>query len=143
MPILYKLCGRPRPAVKLCLALLLSQVTVLVVDADSDNLDLLAAYLELEGATVLRASSIAEALETAGPIDVVVSELLLGDGDGFELLRRLREQPGRQSVPALALTALTDADWQRRALERGFQSCAIKPFPLTELAPRLAALRKR
>jgi DNA-binding response OmpR family regulator len=140
---LYKLCGRPPPALKLCLALLLSQVTVLLVEADNDNLDLLGAYLELEGATVLRASSLAEALEKSGPIDVVVSELLLGDGDGFELLRRLREQPGRQAVPALALTALTDPDWQRRALEGGFQACATKPFPLTELAPRLAALRKR
>lgn len=135
-------------ALKLPVALLLSQLTVLVVDPDSDNLELLSAYLELEGATVLQASSVAAALEaatsqTAGAIHAVVSELLLADGDGCELLRRLRAQPGRQSLPALALTALTDPDWRRRALDGGFQACATKPFPLSELAPQLAALCRR
>jgi len=127
--------------------LLLSQLTVLVVDPDSDNLELLSAYLQLEGATVLQASSVAAALEVAtsstNPIHAVVSELLLADGDGCELLRRLRAQPSRQSVPALALTALTDPDWRRRALDGGFQACATKPFPLVELAPQLAALCRR
>lgn len=125
--------------------MLLSQVTVLVVDADSDNLELLSAYLQLEGATVLEANSVAAALElaalpTTGRIDAVVSELLLTDGDGCELLWRLRAQPGRESIPALALTALSDPDWQQRAFAGGFQACATKPFPLTELAPQLAAL---
>jgi two-component system CheB/CheR fusion protein len=134
-------------SLKLPVALLLSQLTVLVVDPDSDNLELLSAYLELEGATVLQASSVAAALEaatsSASPIHAVVSELLLADGDGCELLRRLRAQPGRQSVSALALTALTDPDWRRRALDGGFQACATKPFPLVELAPQLAALCHR
>lgn len=134
-------------ALKLPVALLLSQLTVLVVDPDSDNLELLSAYLQLEGATVLQASSVAAALEVAtsstNPIHAVVSELLLADGDGCELLRRLRAQPSRQSVPALALTALTDPDWRRRALDGGFQACATKPFPLVELAPQLAALCRR
>ncbi|MES1189211.1 MAG: response regulator [Myxococcales bacterium] len=130
--------------------MLLRQLTVLVVDPDSDNLELLAAYLQLEGATVLQASSVAAALEVAtsqhgspSPIHAVVSELLLADGDGCELLRRLRAQPGHESLPALALTALTDPDWRRRALDGGFQACATKPFPLSELAPQLAALCRR
>lgn len=123
--------------------MLLNQLTVLVVEEDRDNRELLSAYLQLEGATVLAAASIATALETVGGIDVVVSELLLADGDGCELLRRLRAQAGRERVPALALTALTDTDWKRRALEGGFDFCATKPMPLAELTRTLVLLCRR
>ena len=123
--------------------MLLQQIIVLLVEEDPDNLELMAGYLRLAGATVHEASSIRAALETMGPINVVVSELLLVDGDGCELLRRLRAQAGRELVPALALTALTDVDWQRRALAGGFDQCVIKPFPLGELAQRLFALCRR
>jgi two-component system, OmpR family, response regulator len=120
--------------------LLLHQVTVLVVDDDLESLDLFSAYLQLEGANVLLARSIAAALETPGTIDVMVSELLLGDGDGIELLRRLRAQAGRESLPAVALTSLPDRDWQKRAVQGGFRRCVLKPFPLNELARCLAGL---
>lgn len=123
--------------------MLLNQVTVLVVEEDRDNRELLSAYLQLEGATVRVAASIGTALETEGSIDVVVSELLLGDGDGCELLRRFRAQPGRGRVPALALTALTDTDWKQRALAGGFDQCATKPLPLAELTRMLVVLCKR
>jgi DNA-binding response OmpR family regulator len=122
---------------------LLNHVTVLVVEEDHDNRELLSAYLQLEGATVLAAGSVAAALEIAGSIDVVVSELLLGDGDGCDLLCRLRTQAGRESVPALALTALTDADWKERALRAGFDHCAIKPVPLADLARILVLLCRK
>ena len=118
------------------------EVIVLLVEEDPDNLELMAGYLRLEGATVHEASSIAAALETVGRIDVVVSELLLGDGDGCDLLARLRAQPGCEAVPALAVTAVTDPDWQRRAVAGGFEQCVTKPFPLGELAQRLVALSR-
>jgi two-component system, OmpR family, response regulator len=124
------------------LALLLHQVTVLVVEDDLDSLELFSVYLQLEGANVVLARSIANALETAGTIDVLVSELLLSDGDGVELLRRLRGQTGRESLPAVALTSLSDPDWQRRALQAGFNRCVLKPFPLAELTRCLAALTR-
>lgn len=123
--------------------MLLHQVIVLLAEEDPDNLELMAGYLRLEGATVHEVSTISAALETTGPIHVVVSELLLVDGDGCELLRRLRAQTGRESVPALALTAVTDVDWQRRAIAGGFAQCVIKPFPLGQLAQLLFALCRR
>jgi len=122
--------------------LLLNHVIVLVVEEDRDNRELLSAYLQLEGATVLAVSSVAAALETAGPIDVVVTELLLGDGDGCALLRRLRAQAGRETVPAVVLTALTDIDWQQRAADAGFEHYVIKPIRLAELARMLRDLCK-
>lgn len=121
----------------------LNQVTVLVVEEDRDNRELLSAYLQLEGATVIAVSSIATALETPGEVDVLVSELLLGDGDGCELLRRFRAQAGRERIPALALTALTDTDWKQRAIQGGFDSCATKPLPLAELTQILVRLCRR
>jgi DNA-binding response OmpR family regulator len=141
--VLYKFCIRAGPASRLGSAVLLNGFTVLLVEEDRDNLELLSAYLQLEGATVLAASSAAAALETPGSFDAVISELLLGDGDGCDLLPRLRAQAGRESVPALALTALTDADWKKRALQAGFNHCAIKPVPLTELTRLLLLLCRR
>lgn len=123
--------------------MLLRHLTVLVVEEDRDNRELLSAYFQLEGATVLASASIATALETAGSIDIVVSELLLSDGDGCQLLRRLRAQAGREKVPALALTALTDTDWKQRALDGGFDLCVAKPMPLVELTRLLVQLSRR
>lgn len=123
--------------------MLLHQVVVLVVEEDRDNRELLSAYLQLEGATVIAAGTVAAALETPGHIDLLVSELLLADGDGCDLLRRLRAQAGREGLPALALTALSDADWQQRALHAGFDHCALKPVPLAELTRLLLGLRRK
>jgi DNA-binding response OmpR family regulator len=124
-------------------SLLLNGVTALVVEEDRDNRELLGAYLQLEGATVLSVGSIAAALETSGPIDILVTELLLGDGDGCDLLRRLRGQAGRESLPAIALTALSDADWIQRAIGAGFEHCAIKPVPLSELTRLIRVLSRK
>ena len=69
--------------------MLLRGITVLLVEDDADNLELMAAYFDGEGARTLSASSMTAALamSSVARVDVLVSDLELLDGDGCELLQ--------------------------------------------------------
>lgn len=123
----------------------LAGFTVLVVEDDVDNLELLLAHLEQEGALVLGAESLKAALRLASEhaIDALLCDLELPDGDGCEVLQRLRNMPGGSDLPAVALTGYSDATWQKAARECGFDRYAVKPFSLQELTLWLAELIDR
>lgn len=123
----------------------LTGFTVLVVEDDVDNLELLISHLEQEGATVLGAESVAAALRLASKhdVDALLCDLELPDGDGCEVLRALRAQPGGSDLPAVALTGYSDASWRQAAEKCGFERYAIKPFPLHELTDWLAEIIDR
>src|SRR3954454_16289117 len=88
-------------------------ITVLIVEDDLDNLELIATYVEDEGARALSANSLATALSLASDarVDVVVSDLELSDGDGCELLQKLRQRDGSNEVPAIAITGYSELKW--------------------------------
>jgi CheY-like chemotaxis protein len=110
----------------------LSGLTVLVVEDDLDNLELLSSHVESEGALALSAGSIAAALSMTAnrEVHVALCDLELADGDGCELVRRLRERDGWQRLPAVALTGYSDEKWRSKATACGFDRYAVKPFSL-------------
>ena len=63
--------------------------------------------------------------------------------DGYELLRRLREQKLSQRLPAIALTAHTRPQDRLRALAAGFQMHVAKPVEPEELITVIASLTGR
>ena len=76
--------------------------------------------------------------------DVVLSDIGMPRHDGYELIAHLRELPGGQSVPAVALTALARNEDRTRALRAGFQIHMAKPVDFAELIAvvhNLASLR--
>jgi two-component system KDP operon response regulator KdpE len=83
-----------------------------------------------------------EALDQAAlrPPDAAIVDLLLPDGDGIELSRRLREWT---SVPIILLSAVGDEDEKVRALEAGADDYVVKPFAPRELVARLQAALRR
>lgn len=120
-------------------------LTVLVVEDDLDNLELLSSHVESEGALTLSASSIAAALSmtsmtSATRIDVALCDLELGDGDACDLVRELRGRHGYEKLPAVALTGYSDDNWRRKATACGFNRYAVKPFPLDKLTQWLLEL---
>ncbi|HYY56511.1 MAG TPA: ATP-binding protein [Pyrinomonadaceae bacterium] len=128
-------------------ATLLEGVSVLVVDNEHDARALVSEVLEQCGATVMTASSTAEALavlEQAKP-DVLVSDIGMPGEDGYDLIRRVRtlerERGGR--LPAVALTAYVSEDDRRRALSAGYQEHVAKPVELKRLASLVASLAGR
>jgi CheY-like chemotaxis protein len=122
----------------------LKGLVVLVVEDDPDNLELLSSYLEGEGATVVGAGSISGAIAMTSGLELsaLLSDLELPDGDGCELLRRLRERDGRD-LPAIALTGYSDAKWRSRAADCGFERYAVKPFALSQVSDWLNELTDR
>jgi CheY-like chemotaxis protein len=114
-----------------------------------DTADLLRAVTAEHGASVRVAESLAEALAMLAELefDVLVSDIGMPDGTGYELVQRMHENAhaaGRTPVPAVALTAFASGEDRERALAAGFQHYAAKPIepePLVETIVRAVALR--
>ncbi|KQS57457.1 hypothetical protein ASG17_01670 [Brevundimonas sp. Leaf363] len=70
--------------------------------------------------------------------DVVLTDINLPGMDGFELRRRLAQEPLTQDTPVLALSARALADDRRRGLEAGFVDYLAKPLDIAALADALA-----
>ena len=113
----------------------LAGITVLVVEDDLDNLELLSAHVESEGALALSAGSIAAALAMTADrrVDIALCDLELADGDGCELVEQLRRRDGWATLPAVALTGYSDPKWRKKASDCGFNRYAVKPFSLKQI----------
>jgi two-component system CheB/CheR fusion protein len=117
-------------------------IAVLVVEDDPDNLELMASYLDGEGARTLSAGSIAAALAMTKVVrvDVVVADLELLDGNGCELLKQLRDRDGMNELPAIAITGYSDKKRREQAENCGFVRYAEKPFSLERLVAWIVEL---
>jgi CheY-like chemotaxis protein len=121
-------------------------ITVLIADDERDARELLWRVLTDAGAEVIATSSAAEALEAAERVrpDVLVSDVSMPGGDGYELIRKVRmlgDATGR--VPAIALSALSRLEDRTRALLSGFQLHLSKPVDPRELTLAIASLAGR
>ena len=95
---------------------------------------MLAAILEHRGARVVQSESPQAALAVlAGHvIDLVIADIAMPGIDGYELMRRIRDDGHR--IPAIAVTAFARPDDRRRALECGYAGYLAKPVDARELA---------
>lgn len=125
----------------------LQGVTVLVVDDDADARNVMQRILGDSGASVITASSAAEALQVlphARPT-LLVSDIGMPGEDGYDLIRRLRALPGSEGgkTPAVALTAFARSEDRQRALRAGYQIHVTKPVEPSELLTVCASLANR
>ena len=110
-----------------------------VVENHQDTLDAIKMFLEGQGHMVIAAPDMKTALKLAptAQFDVLISDLGLPDGDGWELMKRLREQiPGMKAIAMSGYGMRADLDKSKAA---GFAAHLIKPFGPVELD---AALKK-
>lgn len=82
-----------------------------------------------------------EQLSALGMYDLIILDVNLPDGSGFDLLKRLRQ--ARNSVPVLVLTARLAVDDKISALDIGADDYMVKPFDLGELEARVRAIVRR
>ena len=120
-------------------------IRVLVVDDEREACEAVRLVLEDHGAAVRTASSATEALEIIADADphVIVADLAMPERDGYELIREVRARTDGRNVPAVALTAYTDAA-RGPALSAGFQqfsSKPIRPQDLVTLVEQLSGSR--
>jgi PAS domain S-box-containing protein len=125
----------------------LGGVRVLVVDDEKETRELVATVLAGCGADVTAAASADQALSALDRVkpDVVVTDLAMPLGDGFDLIRKIRSRPRERggAVPAAALTAAAGRDTAERALAAGFEAHVPKPFEPADLARVVARLARR
>lgn len=114
-------------------------MSVLVVDDSADTTEMVRHLLEIGGASVCSATSGFEALRLAREkdFDVVLSDISMPEMDGFEFLRRLRQIPGKEDLPAVALTGFGRPEDVQRAHDKGFCAHLTKPFDIQQLATLL------
>jgi two-component system KDP operon response regulator KdpE len=116
---------------------------VLVVEDDREIRSLIQSSLSVEGFEVLTAVSLSEAaalLDNASP-QVLVLDLGLPDGDGVELVRRVRKQ---SALPILVVSARHQEAQKIHLLDAGADDYLTKPFSVGELLARIrVALRHR
>ncbi len=115
---------------------------LLIVDDDRGLVNLLKRFLESEGFQVDAAYDHASGLNAAlsGEHELVILDVMLPGGTGFELLKILRQQ---SSVPVLLLTARGEAVDRILGLEIGADDYLAKPFDPRELVARVRAIFRR
>jgi two-component system KDP operon response regulator KdpE len=115
---------------------------VLVVDDEPQILRALRGVLREAGFEAVAAATAEEALDRAAvrPPDAAIVDLVLPDGDGVEVTRRLREW---SAMPIIVLSAVGDEEEKVRALEAGADDYVTKPFGPRELVARLQATLRR
>jgi two-component system, OmpR family, KDP operon response regulator KdpE len=115
---------------------------VLVVDDEPQIVRALRVVLREAGFEAVPAETAEEALDRAAirPPDAAIVDLVLPDGDGVEVTRRLREW---SQMPIIVLSAVGEEEEKVRALEAGADDYVTKPFGPRELVARLQAALRR
>lgn len=116
--------------------------TVLVVDDDPVILKLLTVNFEMEGFSVVSAVDGIEALSTmrAERPAIVVSDIMMPNMSGLDLVRELKSDPDTKEVPVILLSAKAQAGDIREGLEAGADAYVTKPFEPLDLVDRVNAL---
>ncbi len=118
---------------------------ILLVDDDRDIRDLVSAYLQKNGLRVTTAPTgrhMRQLLETAGPFDLVILDLMLPGEDGLTLCRDLRAGKFK-TTPIIMLTARGDETDRVLGLEMGADDYMPKPFAARELLARIKSVLRR
>lgn len=115
---------------------------ILIIDDDVELCDLLKEYLGPEGFDIetVHSSDAGLNLVFSGEISLVVLDVMLPGMNGFEVLRRIREQ---SRIPVIMLTARGDDVDRIVGLEMGADDYLAKPFNPRELVARIRAVQRR
>lgn len=115
---------------------------VLIVDDEKEIADLLDVYFQNEGFAVSTASTVAQAWEkiTSEPISIALLDVMLPDGDGFSLCKRIRE---KYLFPVIMLTAKDGEMDKITGLTFGADDYVTKPFRPMEVVARVKAQLRR
>ena len=116
--------------------------TILLVEDERSITEPLAAALEREGFEAQVAGTVADALERARELDpdLVLLDVMLPDGSGFDVCRELRQS---SKVPIIMLTARGEEADRVVGLELGADDYVVKPFSAREVVARIRAVLRR
>lgn len=122
-----------------------TQPTVLVVEDEPAQREVLAYNLEAEGFRVVKAENGEDGLimvDEENP-DIIVLDWMLPSVSGIEVCRRLKTRPETRSIPIIMLSARSEEVDRVRGLETGADDYVVKPYSLVELMARVRAQLRR
>lgn len=113
-----------------------SRRSLLVIDDDVGMLEVIQGGLGDERLLVSTAETVAQARACLAerPPDIIILDLVLPDGSGFQLLQEIRRNEATRDTPILILTGYGQEDYLARALELGANEFLTKPFSMSILA---------
>lgn len=112
---------------------------LLIVDDEENNRVLLRDTLEVQGHTINEAANGPEALQFVQQSipDAILSDICMPQMDGYELCRRIKENPAVSHVPVLLITALTDRKDRLAGIQAGASDFITKPIDIAEVTLRV------
>jgi PAS domain S-box-containing protein len=118
------------------------QRRILIVDDNRDSADSLAMLMEITGNKTYMAHDGVEAVEAVEKYrpEVMLLDIGLPKLDGYEVCRRVREQPWGKNILVIALTGWGQDDDRRRSEEAGFNGHLVKPVDYDKLLDLLGSL---
>ncbi|NKB73614.1 MAG: response regulator [Synechococcus sp. s2_metabat2_7] len=118
---------------------------VLAVDDDGFNLDILAKFLHKQGHVVTTAEDGLEALDILSKtsFDLILLDVMMPNLDGFETLKRIKEQENLLSTPVIMISALDELSSVIKCIECGAEDYLPKPYNSTLLRARVGACLER
>src|SRR5215831_7482362 len=118
---------------------------ILVAEDERDVAELIRYTLAREGFEVVVASNGADALRQAKDSrpDLVLLDLMLPQVNGWELCRRLKQDPATKALPVIMLTARAEEGDKVLGFEMGADDYVTKPFAIRELMARVRAVIRR
>lgn len=117
----------------------ISKATILIVDDNPNNVQLLKAVMNMRGFDVLVAKNGIHALETVKTDlpDLILLDIMMPEMDGFEACQKLKECPSTKNIPIIFLTAKSHIDDIMKGFELGAVDYITKPFSSNELVARV------
>jgi len=120
------------------------EITILIVDDNPRERKVLQTLLQVLGYNLVFANNGPEALAKAAELrpDMILLDVMMPEMDGFEVCRRLRDDPLLAEVPILMVTALDDPASRSRGLKVGANDFISKPFDWTKLRIRIQVITR-
>ena len=117
---------------------------VLVVDDNQQNLELLQVYLEDVDCRAIPAHDGPEALEILAkdPPDLILLDVMMPKMSGFEVCRRIKNDPKTSDIPVIMVTALNEFGDIERGIDSGTDDFLSKPVNKLELLTRVKTMLK-
>lgn len=118
---------------------------ILIVDDDLDTLRLVGLMLQRQGYQISAATNGQQGLDKAfeEDPDLILLDVMMPDMDGYEVTRRLRQNPSTAEIPILMFTAKSQLDDKVTGFEVGANDYLTKPTHPSELQARVKTLLER
>jgi len=113
--------------------------TILYVEDNPDNRNLVRRVLESEGYTVIEAKDATQALDRlkATPTNLILMDINMPDIDGYALTAKIKSMPEYRNLPIIAVTANVMRGDRERSLEAGCDGYIQKPIDIDTIAQQI------